>query len=180
MHHEITKIPFKKKSWDQGAFIGFSHWFFYNYKFNSMEILYFVIFFKKNGCTCTALVGGWEALVPFKQCVHSLLESKSVFSSCRWKRCHVLFLMERQVSPLVVWFCTLSLFSPFFSLPSLKKLQFGSTSVLAIFIFIFWSRSFCRNFIGFRFHYSISIYQKLYYSMWYSFFGFQFFFLALF
>ena len=146
-----------------------------------MEILYLVIFFKKNGCTCTTLVGGWEALVSFKRCVLCFVESKSVFSSCRWKRCYVLFLMESQVSPiLVVWFCTGELSFPLLLSPSLKKLQFGSTSVLAFLISIFWSRPFCKNFIGFRFHHSISIYQKIYSSMWYSFFRFLIFLLALF
>lgn len=123
-----------------------------------MEILYFVKNFKKNGCICTTLVGGWEALGPFKLCVRCLLESKSVFSSCRWKRYRVLFLMELQVFPLVVWFCTGELFFfPFFSLSFLKKLQFGSTSILALLISIFWSRPFCRYFIGYWFRHNINL-----------------------
>jgi len=48
-------------------------------------------------------------------------------------------------------------FFPFFSLSFLKKLQFGSTSILALLISIFWSRPFCRYFIGYWFRHNINL-----------------------
>lgn len=145
-----------------------------------MEILYFVKNFKKNGCICTTLVGGWEALGPFKLCVRCLLESKSVFSSCRWKRYRVLFLMELQVFPLVVWFCTGELFfSPSSLSPSLKNYSLVQLQSLP-FWFLFFGLDPFVDILSVIDFVTISIYQKLYSSMWYSLFGFLIFFLALF
>jgi len=54
-----------------------------------------------------------------------------------------------------------------------------STSILTLLIF-FLSYPFCRNFICFQFHHSISLYQILYSPIWSSFFWFLIFFLGFF
>jgi hypothetical protein len=79
-----------------------------------------------------------------------------------------------------------TLFFTFFSLSSFKNYNLAllvveiSTLIIVLLIFYFWSWSFCESFIYFQFHYSILIYQILYYLMWSLFFGFLVFIIDLF
>ena len=74
----------------------------------------------------------------------------------------------------------------FFSLSSPENYSFVlfvdgiSTSILILLISNFCSQPFCINFICFQFHYSISIYQILYFLIWSLFFLFQNFFSLIF
>jgi len=179
MHHEITKIPLKNKQEIKGFLLAFHIGFFITT--NSTQWKFCILLFKKKWMHMYSTrwwMGGACAFqtvcaMPSRIQKYLFIVSLEVLSYSFPNGA-----TSVSIGGLILhrW----AFFFPFFSFPSLKKLQFGSTSVLALLSFIFWSRPFCRNFIGFRFHHSISIYQKLYSSMWYSFFGFLIFFLALF
>ena len=127
-------------------------------------------------------LGAWEVPKHFERHMRCLSASKNALSTYRWKRCRVLFLLVRHISPVVVRFIASELFfPPFFSLSFIKNYSLALlvvgilTSVFILLISNFWSCSFCKNFICFHFYSSIPIYQILYFSNWSSFFWLLFF-----
>ena len=128
--------------------------------------------------------GKWEATAPPRWCVRLLPASKNALMPCHWKHRLVLFLLVQHVSMMVIWFVVGGPFS-FFPLYSLKIIAWPYWLLIFQFQFLFFwflilSWSFCRIFIYFQFHHSITIYQILYSPIWLSFLWFLVFCLCLF
>ena len=153
------------------VFFVFSQWFFYYYWVSSGKFSIWLNKVKKD-----------KHVYNFMRYMWGFLTSKNALLMRRWKCHHVLFHMEQHMSTLVVWFVVgESFFFFFFSLFSLENYSLTlfvidisiSVLILLIYIFCFWP--FCKSFICFQFHPSISIYQKLYFPIWFLFFWFLFF-----
>jgi len=142
-------------------FFIFSHFFFNSTPIKSILVFLFWLINKnilKAIGACSPYTNMWEVSMLFVWRVWQLPITKHALSQCRWKHCHIIFLVVCRVLIEVGWFIASKFFSFFFlffslSFPKKYNLVFYvfcvSISVAILLIFNFFSWSFYKKIIFF-------------------------------